>query len=87
MAFTDEPEADISAHRWNAKVMAGIGLFVMVAGGLATVMGRDLVIAVTGLAVGELYLIGSHHSKLQALRWEVNNIHHPDSGGSGGDLE
>lgn len=70
MAFTDYPKADIRAHRSTAKLLRIIAALLFF-GGLY--MESPLIVAVSAVAYG-----GASDLSMQALRWEIHDVIHPE---------
>lgn len=80
IAFTEKPEADITAHRWTARMLHLTSLIPILLARLAYQQGW---LARTGamLGVGTLMWAAGNGIRFQALRWQVEDIHHADNGG------
>lgn len=69
--YSDYPEADIRAHRSNAKWARRLGMLIAAAGVLFGAKTGDASNVWMGLAWGLLGLWASANLRLQALEWEV----------------
>jgi uncharacterized membrane protein len=73
MAITDYPEADMYAHRSTAKLLKIFGVFMFFVG---SAMGYSVSIGYGAIAVAisAVILWASTSLKLEALKWEVEQI-------------
>lgn len=69
--YSDHPDADIRAHRKNAKLVTWVGLVLFAISAYATVKVGEIGVLAMGLGILSLSLISSNDLRLQALEWEV----------------
>lgn len=85
MAHTDYPETDIAAHRSIARDLGIIGFVLFILGGAA--IGYSLKIGASSrliglsaavMALGTFVSEAANGMAIDALYWEVNDVHHAE---------
>lgn len=85
MAYTDYPETDIAAHRSIARDLHlfGFVFFLLGCSGIAYSLktgahSQFIGLSAAVMAIGTFISEGANGMKIQALRWEVNDVHHAE---------
>lgn len=84
MALSDYPEADVEAHRWTAKLLTVFAVLFFFGGGILLVWTETYssppgVMGVFGVGLGAIMYAAANAMRIEALRWEVNGIHHGET--------
>ena len=92
VAYTKYPDVDIAAHRSIARDLEILGFLLFMLGAAAMVYllesghGRwTIALGAAVMALGTFVSESASNMKIQALRWEVNDIHHGDDGDNDAD--